>query len=138
MSSSADDEHPGSRVSLLELTVGALSAAVLVAVVGLLAYQAISVPESPPDLSVTVIEADDQSPPYVLRLRVRNNGGQTAQEVQVGGELTRDGTVVEQASATARYIPPRSDRAVAIVFDTDPDTADLGVSVSGYEVARGQ
>lgn len=117
-----------------EWVVGVLGALALIAVLGFLAYQTVAVRDGPPNLRTPVIRTDEQGPPYVVTVRVQNAGGQTAQDVRITGELTRDDATVEQASATARYVPPHSHRQASLVFRTDPDTATLDVQTAGYSL----
>lgn len=130
--------HSGERrsVHIVELVVGVVSGILLVAVLAFLGYQAVTYRDAPPALRTHVAPlGDTDGPPHVLEVEVRNTGGQTAQAVQITGELTRDDRQVEQASATVRYIPPNSHREVALLFDTDPETATISVNVAGYALA---
>lgn len=132
MNAEQDGETQGGQRSAAEWAVGVLGAVVLIAVLGFLAYQAAAVRDGPPSLRPAVIQIDEQGPPYVVTVRVHNGGGQTAEDVQISGELTSGDTTVEQASATARYVPPHSRRTVLLVFRTDPDTEMLNVKAAGY------
>lgn len=132
MNADQDSETQGQHRSAAEWAVGVLGALLLIAVLGFLAYQSVAVRDGPPDLRSPVIQIDDRGASYVVIVRVHNSGGHTAEGVQISGELTRDGTTVEQASATARYVPPQSHREVELIFQTDPDTAALNVKAAGY------
>ncbi|MGY1717668.1 hypothetical protein ACI8AG_01280 [Blastococcus sp. SYSU DS0552] len=66
---------------------------------------------------------------------MRNDGRTTAETVQLGGQLSRDGRQVEQASATIAYVPPESRREAVLVFSNDPRDGELTVGPEGYEVA---
>lgn len=123
-------------VRTVEFVVGVVSGVLLVAVLGFLGYQAVAVRDGPPALRTHMAPVGDaDQPPYVFQVQVRNTGGQTAQAVQITGQLTRDDRQVEQASATVRYIPPNSHRAVSLLFETDPKTAAISVKAAGYAVA---
>lgn len=134
MNADQDGETQEGQRPAAEWAVGVLGAVVLIAVVGFLAYQAAAVRDGPPNLRVPVIQVDEQGPPYVVTVRVHNGGGRTAEDVQLAGELARGDTTVEQASATARYVPPHSHRKALLVFRTDPDTATLNVKAAGYSL----
>lgn len=123
-------------VRIVELVVAVVSGVLLVAVLSFLGYQAVTVRDAPPALRTHVAPVGDaDQPPYVFAVQVRNTGGQTAQAVQITGQLTRDDGQVEQASATVRYIPPNSHREVALLFHTDPETAAISVKAAGYALA---
>lgn len=134
MNADQDGDTQGGQRPAAEWTVGVLGAVVLIAVLGFLAYQAAAVRDGPPSLRPAVIHIDEQGPPYVVTVRVHNGGGQTAEDIQLSGELARGDTTVEQASATARYVPPHSHRKALLVFRTDPDTATLNVKAAGYSL----
>lgn len=130
--------HGGERrgVRIVELVVGVVSGVLLVAVLSFLGYQAVTYRDAPPALRTHVAPLDDtDEPPRAFEVEVRNTGGQTAQAVQITGELTRNDRQVEQASATVRYIPPNSHREVVLLFDTDPETATISINVAGYALA---
>lgn len=130
------DEVERAPVRTVEFVVGVVSGVLLVSVLGLLGYQAVAVRDAPPALRTRVDPiGDTDQPPYVFQVQVRNTGGQTAQAVQITGQLTRDGRQVEQAYATVRYIPPNSRRTVSLLFETDPETAPISVKVAGYTLA---
>lgn len=132
--------HGDERASVrtVEFVVGVVSGVLLVSVLGLLGYQAVTVRDAPPPPALrTRVDpiGDTDQPPYVFQVQVRNTGGQTAQAVQITGQLTRDDRQVEQAYATVRYIPPNSRRTVSLLFETDPETAPISVKVAGYALA---
>lgn len=135
MSSEGHGVEPA-PVRTVEFLVGVVSGVLLVSVLGFLGYQAVTVRDGPPALRTRVAPVSDaDQPPYVFEVQVRNTGGQTAQAVQITGQLTRDDRQVEQASATVRYIPPHSHRDVSLLFDTDPKTAAVSVKAAGYALA---
>ena len=128
-------DHESGGTSVAEYAVGGLGGLLVLLLIAFLAYQAVAVRESGPDLSVEVIAVEPAGAGYEVRLQVTNDGGTTAEAVQVGGRLTRDGDQVEQASATLAYVPPESRRDVVLIFSSDPRDGDLTVGPEGYQVA---
>lgn len=130
------DDHGGSsgssRPSGTEWAVGVLGGLAVLALLGFLAYQAVAVADEPAALRAQATAVERTPAGYVTTVRVRNVGGQTAQDVHLTGELTRDGTRVDSATATLPYVPARSEREATLVFGTDPATADLSVTATGF------
>ncbi|MGY2083952.1 hypothetical protein [Blastococcus sp. SYSU DS0539] len=121
--------------SAAEYAMGGLGGLLVLLLIAFLGYQAVAVRESGPELAVDITTVEQAGSGYEVHLRVRNDGGTTAETVQLGGQLSRDGRQVEQASATIAYVPPESRRAAVLVFSNDPRDGELTVGPEGYEVA---
>lgn len=115
-----------------ELVLGILGGLVMLALLGLLAYQWLAVQEGNPRLGVEGVAVEKVPPGFVAQLRVRNDGGTTAQAVHIVGTVTAVGRRTEEATATIDYLSPGSTSEVALVFDADPRTGNLDVQVAGY------
>ncbi|MDQ4021528.1 MAG: hypothetical protein M3257_07865 [Actinomycetota bacterium] len=114
--------------------LGVLGGLVVLALVGFLAYQGLVVREGDPQLAVEVIAVEETPPGFVAQLRVRNDGGKTAQAVHIVGTVTAVGGRAEEATATIDYLSPSSTTEAALVFGADPNTGKLDVRVAGYTV----
>ena len=121
--------------SAAEYVLGALGGLLVLLLIAFLAYQAVAVRESGPDLTVEATAVEQVGTRYQVHLTVINDGGTTAEAVHVSGSLTRRGERVEEASATIAYVPPESRRGAVLVFSTDPRDGDLAVGADGYRVA---
>jgi uncharacterized protein (TIGR02588 family) len=115
-----------------EYVAGALGGLLVLALVAFLAYQALGVRETGPEVSVVVTGVEQDGAGWTVRYEAVNSGGQTAEAVQIGGTLVRDGRQVGEASSSIAYLPPHSSRAGALVFSTDPGRGELRVGVVGY------
>jgi uncharacterized protein (TIGR02588 family) len=129
------DDQRSEDTSAAEYVVGALGGLLVLLLIAFLAYQAVAVRESGPDLTVEVTAVEEVGAGYQVHLTVTNDGGTTAETVHLGGSLTRDGEQVGGASASVAYVPPESRRDAVLVFSTDPRDGELTVGVEGYRVA---
>ncbi len=116
----------------LELVLGALGGLLVAALLAFLAYQAAAVPDRGAELRVTVESLERTGSQLVAHVRVKNDGGETAEGVGVAGTLHDDGDVVERATTTLSYVPAQSSRRAALVFSGDPANPELSVGVTGY------
>ncbi|MGY1837583.1 hypothetical protein ACI79P_21070 [Blastococcus sp. SYSU DS0510] len=130
----AQDQGAGGT-SAGEYAMGGLGGLLVVLLIAFLGYQAVAVRESGPELAVGITAVEQAGSGYEVHLRVRNDGGTTAETVQLSGQLIRDGRQVEQASATIAYVPPESRREAVLVFSNDPRDGELTVGPEGYKVA---
>ncbi|MDT0276138.1 TIGR02588 family protein [Blastococcus goldschmidtiae] len=135
--SSSDDEEQGEQqkkggTTPGEYVVGAVGGLVVLALLAFLAYQTLAVRETGPELAVSVTAIEPALAGYAVHFEVVNNGGRTAEQVQLSGTLTREGRQVEQSTAAVAYLPPESRRDGVLVFSEDPREGDLTVGPSGY------
>jgi uncharacterized protein (TIGR02588 family) len=119
------------RISVWEWVTAAAAAAVVAAAVVTLLIAGRH-ERTPPRLSVRVEAAEPAGPYFRVRFAVRNDGGTTAAEVVVRGELRNASTSAETGEVTFDYVPDGSERRGALLFTTDPRTAHLAVRALGY------
>ena len=120
-------------IPLLEWVAAALGMLLVGGTMGYLAWTGWHSEESPPDIALTVGDVQSLQSGYVVTLRARNNGGSTAADVKVEGELRRGGTVAETSEVTFRYLPQRSTREGGMFFRNDPRAYELVLTAKGYE-----
>ena len=119
------------RISIWEwVAAAAADALVVAAVVTLLVAGRHE--RTPPRLSVRVEAAEPAGAYFRVRFAVRNDGGTTAAEVVVRGEVQDASRTTETAEVTFDYVPDGSERRGALLFTTDPRTAHLAVRALGY------
>lgn len=118
--------------SLGERALGILGGLVTLSLLGFLAYQAMAVRDGGPRLGVEIVTVQETPSGFVAEVRVRNDGGGTAQAVHLLGTVTVGGRPVEESTATIDYIAPGSSAKAALVFGVKPSTGDLDVRVAGY------
>ncbi|TFV59575.1 TIGR02588 family protein [Geodermatophilus sp. DF01-2] len=120
------------RTTSGEYLLGVVGGVLVVAVLAFLLYDALAARQGGPRLSVEVTAVTPAPEGFSVGYELRNEGGETAEQVEVSAELTRAGSPVEQAGATADYVAPGSRRQGALLFTEDPRSGELQVTVSGY------
>lgn len=118
-----------------EFVLGLLGGVIVVALLGFLAYQAVAVRETGPALRVEIHSVEPVPEGFRARLRVHNDGGQTAEQVQLTGTLTGGAARPESAKAVISYVPPASHREASFVFRTDPRARRLVTGIAGYSTS---
>ncbi|MGY1844570.1 hypothetical protein [Modestobacter sp. SYSU DS0875] len=115
-----------------EYALGACGALVVLLVLGFLVHQAVVVRDSGPRLSVATSAVEQVDGGWAVPFEVLNDGGTTAEQVQVTGVLSRDGQDVQQATATIDYVAPHSRQSGALLFSVDPGSGTLEVRPAAY------
>ncbi|MCZ2821141.1 hypothetical protein O2V63_12430 [Modestobacter sp. VKM Ac-2977] len=115
-----------------EYLLGAVGAVVVLLVLAFLGYQAVVVRDGAPRLAVTAAVAEQVGEGWVVPVEVVNEGGGTAEQVEVVGVLTRDGRDVQRATATFSYLAPNSRQSGALLFSEDPTDGRLEVRPAAY------
>lgn len=117
----------------LEWAVGAVSAALILAVVAYLGYRGIFESGRPPDIASRVESIEAVGGVFRVAVSVTNRGGEAAAGVVVSGELDPDqGEAVERGEIAFDYIAAGSTRRGSFLFAQDPEGGDLRISVRGY------
>jgi uncharacterized protein (TIGR02588 family) len=122
----------GSRPPVLEWLIGALGALLLVGTIGFLVWHALGRDEAPPDVRVVIEGVLELQNGYLVQFRALNEGGATAAQLVIEGELSGPDGPVETSEATLDYLPPRSDRQGGLFFARDPRGLDLQLRARGY------
>jgi uncharacterized protein (TIGR02588 family) len=128
----AAGDDGGRRATRAERVLGAFGVLLVVGLLGFLTYQAVAERASAPDLSATVSGVERVGEQWAVRFTVDNDGGATAQHVQVLGEIASGGGTTARSATTIDYLPPHSDRDGTLLFDSNPDEGTLSVRVGGY------
>lgn len=127
-------QTPAGATSGWERVVAALGAVVVAAALGVMVHAAIVTRRDPiPRIVVEVDTVVAHGAGFVTRLRVRNDGGATAAQVLVHGELHGNDGVVERSETTVDYVPGRSTRRTGLLFTNDPRRHRLEVRAVGYQ-----
>jgi len=107
----------------LEWTVFAASAVLVAATVGYMAYDAATLGDRPPLISMTTGVALPVPGGFALPVTVRNDGDRTAEDVAVEVELDRADGGTDHAEITVPYVPRQARREAWVTFRIDPRTA---------------
>ncbi|EJF10078.1 MULTISPECIES: hypothetical protein [Pontibacter] len=118
----------------LEWTVFVVSLLLVLSILAYLSYQTyIDVP-STPDLVVRYYPDPTDNAPQRYRVEVYNEGGETAEEVQIELTLEKGGEVLESAQLNIAFAPKNSMREGWVNFKEDPMQADtLAARVMSYK-----
>lgn len=116
----------------VERLAGGVSALMVAALLGWLAWDAFTGRRDPPAFAVDIVSVTPSTGNgaggYRVAFTVRNTASTAAAAVAVGGTLA-DG---EAASVTFDYVAARSAETGTLFFRADPRTGGLAVSVTGY------
>ncbi|HEU0052200.1 MAG TPA: hypothetical protein VFQ39_03440 [Longimicrobium sp.] len=118
-----------------EYVAAAIGALVVLGTIGLMLYESATRDDSPPDLRV-VVDTVMRMPSgggWLVEVRVANEGGKTAAQVNVEGELKKEGAGPETSDATIDYVPAGSYRTAGLVFSADPTANPPELRVKGYD-----
>ena len=120
------------NTSTAEWIVAALSAALVLGVVGFLIYDGVRSPSTPPDVTIEIDSVQQAGPGYLVLFRARNRGRSTAAEVVVEGELEADTGKVETSQTTIDYVPAGGQQRAGLFFTHDPGRLRLKLRAHGY------
>jgi uncharacterized protein (TIGR02588 family) len=128
----AKDGQPRQAVPLLEWIVAAIGVLLVGGAIGYLVYHSMTRGETPPDIRVDAEQVLELAHGYVVQFRALNEGGSAAAQVTIEGELLGPDGATERGEAVLDYLPPRSDRAGALLFGSDPRQGELRLRATGY------
>jgi len=119
--------------SAAEWVTFAVSVLILLVLVGLIATEAGEPdrPALPRVVETGPVERHGER--FLVPVKIRNEGGATAESVQIVAELTI-GAEVTEADQTVEFLARDETAEVAFVFDEDPATGTLDVRVAGFTV----
>jgi uncharacterized protein (TIGR02588 family) len=133
----ADDVHrsgeqDGGAPPLWEWVVALFGLALVLGSIGFMAYQAVAVDDSPPDVMVRTDAIRPLNHGYLVQIRAVNQGGSTAAGVTVEGLLMDERGGVETSAVDIDYVPPHSSRKGGLFFTQDPRKYSLQLRAKGY------
>lgn len=116
-----------------EWVVAGIGLLLLLASLAYLGYHALQGPQSPPAPRIELLGVHAQEGRFLVRVRVRNAGGQTAAGLKLSGELRQGTETLEQSEAELDYLPGGSSREAGLFFTRDPRGVQLELSAQGYQ-----
>jgi uncharacterized protein (TIGR02588 family) len=120
--------------SLAEWVSFGIASAILLAVVGLVIYDWVAIPQGAPTLSIAQDgEIREESGQFYVPFVVENVRGNTAEAVQVMAELRIDGEVVESGEQQIDFLSGRETHTGAFVFTRDPAEGELVLRIGSYK-----
>ncbi len=127
---SGDRAH---KPPLSERVLGGLGALAVAALFAFLIAEAVA-EDRDPELVAGLESVEQMNDNFAVHVYVRNDGGETAVDVGLSGEITAGGRVIETSSTTVSYVPERSVRRAVLLFERDPREHEFEVAPSGYEL----
>jgi uncharacterized protein (TIGR02588 family) len=123
-----------SRISAELITI-AISSLIVAILIGLILLAWVTKDDRPPILSISTPEAVRQEQGYYyVPFTVKNDGGGTAESVQVIGELRINGQVEEQGEQQIDFLSSREEEEGAFVFSRNPASGNLVLRVASYKL----
>ena len=125
-----DDEPPRQEAPppFWEWVVAAIGLLLVLGSLGYLLLQAARGEGGAPQPVVEVLAIEPQGGRFLVRLRVRNAGGNPAAALRIRGTLQREGQAVESSEVELDYLPGDSTREAGLFFDRDPRSHRLELS----------
>jgi uncharacterized protein (TIGR02588 family) len=120
------------QIPLLEWVVAGLGALLVAGTIGYLVFQALGRDQTPPDVEIVALRVLAREHGHLVEFRAVNQGGATATQLLVEGELAGPDGPVETAAATLDYLPPGSEREGGLLFSRDPRAFELHLRAKGY------
>lgn len=114
----------------VEWVVAGVSALVVAALMGFLAYEAVMRSGGSPDLAVSHVESTRTRAGLAVVIEVDNSGHAAAAAVEVIGETEGDGE--EARIVTIDYVPAEARRRATLVFPPETRPEDVRLQVVGY------
>lgn len=119
-------------IPLVERITGAVSAAVVFALMGFLAVRALGSDGTPPDIVVEMRAVTPVGTGWLVEVEATNLGHSAATHLEIVGELPVAGGI-EERRMTLDYVPPRSSRRGGLYFTGDPRARPLTLRAAGYQ-----
>lgn len=115
-----------------EWVVAGVGLVLLLASLAYLGFHALQGPQTPPAPRIELLGVHGQEGQFLARIRVRNQGTQTAAGLTVAGTLKQGDQTLEESETELDYLPGGSSREAGLFFTRDPRTAQLELSAKGY------
>ncbi len=116
----------------VEWATGGLSALLVLAMVGVIAWEALTDKRTPPELDVRLTSRFQVADGYRVTFDISNRSTTTAASVVVRGEILDGGEALEAVDVTFDYVPAESKSSGAILFSQDPGSRDVRIRALGY------
>ena len=121
-----------SEISVWEWLTAALGLVLVLGAVALMLFDGAANGSRPPDVSVRAVRTLRTAGGWLVEIEAANRGTETAAELEISGELSRGGRVLESATATVDYLPGGARRRAGLYFSEDPGTGELRLRPVGF------
>ncbi len=131
--SASQKQQEKDAIPIWEWIIAGIGFVLVAGVIGFLLYEAFSGNRLPPDVKLSVESVVQNRQGYLVKITALNEGGQTAEGVDIEGELRTGTESLERSRTTIDYLPPRSEKRAGLFFTRDPRQLELHVRPLGYE-----
>ncbi|NEP16439.1 MAG: TIGR02588 family protein [Leptolyngbya sp. SIO4C1] len=121
-----------SHRSLAEWLTLAVSACLLIGLVGLVIYDWQVNQNRPPRFDIELVETAQVGSQYYVPFIITNTGGQVARTVQVSAELQLTNADTETGDQSIDFLSAQEQKRGSFVFDHDPQQGTLTVRVASF------
>jgi len=128
----AGDRDRSAQPPAWEWVVAFLGLALVLGTLGFIAYQAVAKDDSPPEVTVHMDIIVPLDHGYLVQFRAVNQGGSTAAQVGIEGELRGENGQVERRETVIDYVPSHSYRKGGLFFSQNPRQYPLQLRAKGY------
>jgi uncharacterized protein (TIGR02588 family) len=111
--------------------VSAVSAAIVLAVLGFLAYEALRVGSGPASVTAAVTNTIRVDHQYLVEVAIRNDGSRAVSDVFVEGTAPGHSGETIRNFVSVAHVPAYTTRTATLVFERDP-SGTIAVRVMGY------
>jgi uncharacterized protein (TIGR02588 family) len=123
------------RTTFAEWVTFLISLAAVALIVGLVLHSWITQSDEPPILQLTgTTEIREVQGQFYVPFTVENIGGETAESVQVLGEVEQNGQVVETGEQQIDFLSANEKQEGAFIFTRDPRQGNFKVRVGSYKL----
>lgn len=116
----------------VEWVTGFASCVLVLFMVGLIFWEAVTDSHQPPALTVVITSRSPVTDGYRVTFDIANSSAATAAAVVVRGEIVDRDEVMETIDVSFDYVPAESKSSGAIVFSRDPADRSLRVRAVSY------
>lgn len=123
------------RTTTAEWVTFLISAAILALVVGLVLHAWMTESDRPPLLRLTdTTEIRELEGQFYVPFTVTNEGGETAESVQIIGEMVNNGRVERIGEQQIDFLSAREKQEGAFILTRDPQAGKVIVRVGSYKL----
>jgi uncharacterized protein (TIGR02588 family) len=116
----------------IEWLTGVVSALLVSALIGWIAYEAFTRKAIAPELSASILTTEPSAGGFRVTFEIANAATTTAAAVTVVGRLKGGEDVIEESTVTVDYVPAESRVLGALIFENDPGGRQIDIRATGY------
>jgi uncharacterized protein (TIGR02588 family) len=116
----------------IEWLTGLVSGLLVLGIVSLVGYEAVTQDTTPPDLIAQVGSDTAMEAGRRIEFKIINRSDKTAAAVTVRGELVDSGNTLESHEVALDYVPGRSSARGAFIFSNDLSGRQVRIRPTGY------